>query len=196
MGLFEKVKLLEGLESYSSANELQFRLSTDYMLNGYHLEHLQNLCELVLVLAGEKPATIIDTVIPLWKEKVLRLLDSIALPYHQGEREPETRPGQFVIYTAKDTKWLGRIMAASTNGDRGELGRCFGFPETAIQAYLGERQRLERVVAEGLTIRAVTSFVCSADFWWKEAEVLERWNDTLATLSPKLYQAAETYRNS
>ncbi len=144
------------------------------------------------MLAGEKPATTIDTIIPLWRDKVLSLLNLIALPYRQEEREPETRPGQYAIYPAKDKNWLERIIKAERSKDHIELGRCFGFPETAIQAYLGERQRLESVVAEGLPIRAVTSFVCSADFWRKEAEVLERWDDTLATLSPKLHCAVQT----
>ncbi len=203
MDLSEKVRLLEKLEDYSSQNELKFRLSTNYILNGYRWEHLSDLGTLLLILAGEKSATVINTVIPPWKDAIARVLNLIGLPHYQREREPETRPGQQVIYAAKDRSWLQRIMKAERIRDHRELGRCFGYPETAIEAYLGERQRLEnsrgipiRLLTAERPVNLVSSFVCSVDFWQEEEKVLERWDVTLARLSPKLYQGIQTKLSS
>lgn len=171
--------------------------------------------DLTLVCAGVKPATIIDVytfnhpdrtryVYALPEEiirKVVRDLQSIGIPYLLGTLELQdngyTIRGdekfknppieRFSIYVGKDQNWLKRIKEAATDE---ELGACYGFPETAIEAYGGKRKRLPydaKLPDELKTETRFADFVMSEDNWREEVKTGKQWGKTIRELNPRLY---------
>ncbi len=100
------------------------------------------------------------------------------------------------IFIGKDHHTLDKLLRALNDFDEREMGRCFGFPETAIQAYLGERQPfMGTLPLHNHPIDMFTGFVFSRDHWKEEFRGTSvRWHDTVKKMSRALYR--ETVRHT
>lgn len=93
-----------------------------------------------------------------------------------------------MAYVARSEDDLERLLEAMENDDERELGRCFGYPETAIQAYLGELPPFEGDKNSYGALRFFMMFEMSDEFLDDEiSSASRRWHDTVRRLSPRLY---------
>lgn len=172
---------------------------------------LNKLIELLLIYSKQKPATVyhhyMDDLFAIfyrgfenYLKRITRSLEKINVCYHVGELQTiefksnsdyyspieSNKP----IYIAKDESWLERIIAADNEKDGYELGRCFGFPETAIQAFHGDRSPFMGHFHDGNPLGYFTQFVFSEEYFEEELETSKKWHDTVKNLSSKLYEEA------
>ncbi len=179
---------------------------------------LDQRVELLLIYANQKPATILyveskDNLDPISNmylvsetqlNRVLRSLKKLNLSYKSDKFEILS-PGRIVysngeiiqfpgvervpVYVAQNLDLLTRLENAYYNRDETELGRLFGFPETAIQAYLGERNPFMGDLDNNDVKGYFTQFIFSQDFFKEEYNSTSlRWYNTLKKLSPKMYE--------
>lgn len=90
------------------------------------------------------------------------------------------------IYVGKDEFWLEKMIQADKNKNDELLGRCYGYPDTAIEAFVGRRQRYEKRIG-GISI-AFTGFIFSQDNYEQGLQECSiRWQLTVQQLSPQLH---------
>ncbi len=231
MQLEEKVRILENapmdfLDSEISDSRGYTRVSNTS--SNYKLE-------LLLILAGVKPATDIHSDLSylphspldwlsqswqkignydshtntfryndMWMPRIVELLKKLELPHetvtHTLEQIENFRYGDGtlgilptrvmpVAIVAKDVDWLERMKHACTSGNEEEVGRGYGYPETAVQAYMGKIPRYK-----GSNKELSGTFIASEEHWKKELETVQLWRDTVKRLSQKIYD--QTYGKS
>lgn len=198
---YKKVKIIESLDLY-----------------------LRDKIDLLLVYAHQKPATTIDvfdwnnydadTGTCLHSQKKLsetiRKLNKLNLAYKVEDLDRfEASSGEIFgepdiemliiertpINIAANCENLERLLHAYKTGDEYEFGRMYGFPETAIQAYHGERPVLMTFLDSNNPEDFFTSFIFSADFFKEEyISTSLRWYNTVKRLSPKLMKEIEEYQ--
>jgi len=175
---------------------------------------LTDRLNLVLAYAQQKPTTLVSvysfvnpkTRVSNLSEKTIRQakksITMAGLAYHANERETircrnwnggGTHDVDLVeMIAGKDSRTVDAAMQAYEEGNERAMGRYLGFPETAIQAYLGERQPFMGVIAPANhPIDMFTGFVFSRDHWKEEfCDTSVRWHDTVKRLSPALYREA------
>jgi len=162
---------------------------------------LYDKTELILVLAGEKPAMtlhIADTDMDAYNGRRMRevasLFTELEMPYKIGDKLDHPMFIGFV-YVGKDQKHFDNIDNASTHE---EYGICYGFPDTSIEACINKSKRFngsekERVEQMDLDIpyeklKPFLQFTFSDEHF--EEEVLStslRWHDTIKRLTPNIY---------
>ena len=89
-----------------------------------------------------------------------------------------------VLY-AKNSENFRRFLEAREKTDEYEMGRCFGFPETAIKAYFTRRISVDEWPP--IFHSFGFSFVLSQEFWQQELETPKRWLKVIRDLSPATY---------
>jgi hypothetical protein len=174
----------------------------------------QDKTRLVLIAAGEKPATIIDvrnTYLSKYNERRMREMkafyEQLGLPFKIKKRTDDHRIIASV-YVGRDDNWLNRLMKADDEDNDLECGRCYGFPKTAIEAYMGERERfygkfdvqmghytivqcLFELAEEDIPhekLDPFIQFVFSQDNFRQEfISTSLRWHNVVRRLSPKIY---------
>jgi len=139
-----------------------------------------------------------------WVHRTMELLRKLELPheavtytieqvenFRYGDGNLSTLPKRIVpaVIVAKDVVWLNRAKQAFLSGDEEETGRCYGYPETAVQAYMG---RIPRYRDSNESISG--TFIASEKHWEKELETVKLWHDTVKKLSQKIYD--QTYGKS
>ena len=172
---------------------------------------LREKVELLLIYAQHKPATILklkqkrnlqfasfyESDGEKFKERqITKLLGQLNLPYSIGPSESfclddslEEKIEQVPVYVGMNEEWKERIVSAECVYDEAELGRCYGFPETAIQDYLGIRPPFLGNFHDSRPLGYFTWFIQSAEFKDEEIELSAiRWHDIVKRLSPKLYR--------
>ena len=157
--------------------------------------------DLVLTLAGEKPATkflVADTHMNAYNERRMKevkyLFEQLGLPY-EIQDIPDDSQVFASVYVGKDQEHYDNIINATT---KQEYGICYGFPDTAIEAYIDRSKRFngsekERVEQMDLDIpyeklKPFLIFTKSDKHF--EDEVIStslRWHDTIKRLTPNLY---------
>ncbi len=177
--------------------------------------HIDDKIELLLVYAGTRPATVIHLQYHAshdrerresvfyrddHPEKISRIVKRIGLPHKLDEREcleiVDPYNGEITavdivsLYVARDQKTLGRMINAYKRLDDEEMGRCFGYPETAIQAYTGKRPVFEKDFHHPHHQGYFFQFLQSMDFFREELETGNMWYETVRRLSPKLLAEA------
>jgi len=167
--------------------------------------------DVLLVYSDQKPATLLlvsyqeDSIggihyLPQHHiEGIYELLSKVGLPFKAGEKYlQETIIHESVewmpFYVAKKEENLMRLVLADETNDEQLLGKLFGYPDTAIQAYLGERPSFSGDLYDGSPLGFLNaSFTHSKEFLEEEIRVPKRWHDTLCRLSPRLYSEIENF---
>lgn len=183
------------------------------------IEALDGICngtkvDLILVLVREKLATEVDIrldsmvirsqaetfksqlgqlgfecelgpVTPLWEPQVLQSgdMDAFNIPHRQRF---------FVALSQYDAK---RLKRADEEADGKVLGELFGFPKTAISAYISSNNPnsdLLRIRDLGVDPKAECApfcqFALSSDHWREELGVAQRWGEIIKEYAPTLYR--------
>ncbi len=97
-----------------------------------------------------------------------------------------------IIYLSRYENLKDQLQHAFESGDSVMLGKLYGFPETAIQAYHGQRSPFMGCLDNGVPLDYFTNFVFSKDYFKEELEsTSQRWHDTVKRLSPKIYKEIE-----
>ncbi len=174
---------------------------------------LRERMELLLLCLQEKPATILQchttSGVSPQPGRALELLTRIDLPFTFGNiRKSEGNPTLQGIYVGSTEYWHDRIRAAdeffiehlnhlsleefekapARREYEREMGRCYGYPETASQAYLDEIPRTHPGVERHDPLYFFTHFIFSRDYVHEELKTSERWRDAVRNSSPILYQ--------
>jgi predicted nucleic acid-binding protein len=175
---------------------------------------------LMLTKGGLKPASEILLVIKTWHDEgltehmseedvqeSLSVIQALELPYRLGERKTievpystEDEPDRQKFFrreqmniligrTPEDLEFLE--LALKSNSDE-MLGKAFGYPPTAIEAFVGKRETLDRQSlppdvqrSDGILFSSPT---LSRDNWQKEAELGQLYGGFIRKISPKLYE--------
>jgi len=175
---------------------------------------------LMLTKGGLKPASEILLVIKTWYEdgltehmseenvqESLSVIQALGLPYRLGERktveesystedEPDRqkffRRDQMNILigrTSEDLEFLERAL--KSNSDE-MLGKAFGFPPTAVEAFVGKRETLDRQSlpldiqhSDGILFSSPT---LSRENWQQETRQGQLYGEFIKKISPKLYE--------
>lgn len=92
------------------------------------------------------------------------------------------------FYVGKDEAWCNRLKNSYDSFDEYETGACYGFPETAIAAYHGDRKRLMTSLKDGTPESYFTQFVFSKESFKEEFNSTSiPWHNTVKKLSKKMY---------
>ena len=144
---------------------------------------------------------------------VLSLLDKINVSYGVGEMEQfetgrmdidangyEIQLSYCVervpISVAQSDDKRDALLAALNNEDDYELGRLFGFPETAILAFHGILSPFMGDLYDGTPHGYFTQFVFSQNFFDEEYRSTSvRWHDTVKRLSPRMCDEIKKFYN-
>ena len=181
---------------------------------------LSDRTNLVLVYAGEKPATVIcmsgSAYNPETETRELRGpeimnlaqdIEKTGLPYMMGDMkiqesykfcaetmESWMRYELVPVFVARHPADIYRMHMAWPGGGEKDriLGELFGYPKTAIDAYMGKIPRSCSKTGIGISTRDpesfFTQFVFSEEFFSEEYKTAQRWHDTIRKLSPLLYE--------
>lgn len=168
--------------------------------------------ELLLVSTGTKPATDFTRYSEDWSEpgsgkpidepgmtSLVELLDRSGIQYEvlpeqtvnvDSEHEFPKRKEQKVL-VGKDKESLELLKKAFLQDDPELFGRAYGFPETAIQAYIcGQTFNPNNLPQNVRQSEAYVfgRFAYSTDHWQDELKTAQRWSDSIKNVSPKIYQ--------
>lgn len=92
------------------------------------------------------------------------------------------------FYIGKDKSWCERLKNSYDSCNSHETGICYGFPETAIGAFHGDRKRLMTDLYDGTPESFFTQFIFSKESFKEEFKSTSvRWHDTVKKLSKKIY---------
>jgi hypothetical protein len=144
---------------------------------------------------------------------IIKLLNSIGLEYKLGDvfeqvyfagsnkyYSEKSIPAVEILplYIGRDDYCVEKIFNAKKTNNNYNLGIMFGYPDTAIQAFLGNRTRFNSKYFESIQSLMFTQFVFSKDFFKEEFnEVSKIWENTIKRLSPRLYnEIGDYYKNS
>lgn len=151
--------------------------------------------ELILVLAGLKPATDLS----LFKnnedpESVKKKINDAGLVYKEIDkaliRNPNLTCLLGVSRNMADATRVVELLSGMSSDGAAEFGRLMGFPQTAIEAHAKKRERYAEgennnpFVERGLPFR----FRLSKDKWEEEIQVAEDWTAKVKEIAPDLYQ--------
>jgi hypothetical protein len=214
---FEKPPEMEYKEK-EEVEEMEKKESAD-------IERMENLdflgtqdrMNLILTYLGEKPTSEIEIVYdskkPLAelqevlsrKEDLERNLNAFGLRFKILEREKTDEDGfdrkEFQFLVGKEEKNLGELEKALLAKDDKKIGKLFGYPETAVEAFskgwdkildekewwqeLSEKERNDLLQEGVLNFR---NFALSKEYWREELETVRKWQSIIKEKAPKLYQ--------
>jgi len=174
---------------------------------------------LLLTKAGLKPASEItlDAKIEdeegirelISEEEVQKAVEAIKqadLPCVIGEKETveeeyeiEIQPGvkrtrkreRLNILVGRTQEDLNALLEAEKSGDDEQIGKAFGFPATAIEAFVGKRKKLDisklpKEIRESDAL-LFSSPTLSEDNWQEEVKQGQKYADFIRKQSPKIY---------
>ncbi len=180
---------------------------------------LDQRIELILIYSNQKPATILYLReqnrkyknIPHYnslkkqQKETQTILDKIKLLYKTDELISfnagyHVRPDGSIInigeslkilpiYVAKNPELILRLKKAQYLNDSYELGRLYGFPDTAIEAFHGVREPFMGCMRDNTPKGYFTQFVFSEEYFKEEyRSTTLRWHDCIKRLSSKTYK--------
>mgnify|MGYP001565071381 CR=1 FL=1 len=118
-------------------------------------------------------------------------------PKYFAEKIQKNRNKRVQAYIAQDKKTLSQLLETELDKDLDKLdkdyhrkyGRFMGYPETAIQAFLRERERLTNFPSEvDSSISPALDFVLSKSHYQQELGVLKNQSEALRTYAPSVYK--------
>lgn len=174
---------------------------------------IQDKIDMILILKDLKPASDISLYSEEWLEgeeekeinskkieEIKSLLKKNGLLYEPFEEKTidwyVDKDGQKVrkekkFIIAKNEENLNLIKKALETGDEELFGRAYGFPQSAIEAYLGKRKIIDSNKLSGKIKQqdalAFSKFKLSKDNWQEELKKAKEWADAIKETSPKIY---------
>jgi hypothetical protein len=217
---FEKGKKEKGVEEMEEKEKIAIEKIENLDLG------MQDRMNLVLTYLKEKPTSEIEISydsknpyveledVLLKKESLQRDLEAIGLKFKILERETIDEDGfdqkEFRFLIGKNEKDLQDLEKAFLANDREKMGKLFGYPETAVKAYL---KGMEKVKVGGVMdtildtkkwwqdlspkekesfleecVLNFRNFALSKEHWREELEVIRRWQRIIREKASKLYQ--------
>lgn len=151
----------------------------------------------ILVLLGLKPATDFslfvndenpDSVKRKLKEAGL-FFDDIAVPPFEDQKIT----AKLALAKEQHIASLVAFLFRDKKRNRKELGIYMGYPETAVEAFIGLREKMEDEEDEKISKKynipgQIMSFVFSKDNWQEEIKTLEKWVEALKLRAPEFYK--------
>ena len=100
---------------------------------------------------------------------------------------------EFPIFVGKDKKSLDELKKAINSGKDKALGQAYGFPKSAIAAYIGTKEKisvedLPKDIKNKEWFPFVRFAVLSKDNWKQELKTPKLWAKIVKKHSPKLYE--------
>lgn len=95
-----------------------------------------------------------------------------------------------VVWIGRTPEDVDRMEQAYKANDAKLLGQAYGFPDTAIQAYLAQNPIPYNEVGNYVSdpdARAFSKYVLSKDNWQDEIKVAQEWAKAIKVASPKIY---------
>jgi len=133
------------------------------------------------------------------------LLGELDLPYREGKTRTEYRfpngeaevaykdllvgkdkPSLERLHQARNPSIVKRLLGGQEY-DHEEIGRCLGYPETAIEAFAGKRAR-KKEKEEYMPISSVANFVFSEGNYTQELDFLRQEDEAIRKVSPTIYR--------
>lgn len=156
---------------------------------------------MVLVLLGLKPATILDLF--TWNEdvdSVKNKITEVGLFYDDIENPPflnKKRTAKLTVGSTKELATKAAIGFRNPKDNHEKLGEYMGYPKTAIEAFLGKTKRYDEYFGDDQEIfdskeipMGIFGFALSKDNYKEEIKVAEEWVHALKKAAPDLYEEA------
>ena len=96
------------------------------------------------------------------------------------------------FYISKKQSNLDNLIEARKNKDDKKLGVALGYPRTAVDAFSANNKTFVRELDPEIiysNLGKFTQFALSRDYWREELQVVQKWMDILADISPLTYSA-------
>lgn len=157
--------------------------------------------QIILVLLGEQPAVDIflypENTSP---EEVIPVLEQAGLYVRRQEDVNQRGWRATVLFISRTPKLADDLMLAHPSGqwrtEHEAYARLMGFPQTAIDAFLGRIPRLpEEERSATYTVDLIMNFIHSKDHWEEELEFLRKRTELIKQYAPNLYAEIMDYRN-
>ncbi len=174
---------------------------------------------LILTLGGLKPASELDLTVGrgrfenfdvVSEDRVNEhhaLIEGTGLAYKVNKREvvedwqdDKDKPGRKFkaslavqkFFIARSAEGLDTLMRAIEAGDNEAIGRAFGIPKTAAEAFVGKREKLDLSTLPDEVRESdemlFSSPTLSADNWRSEMEQGRVWSDFVKRTSPEIHR--------
>lgn len=134
-------------------------------------------------------------------EEIISIKEGVPEEEIRPEHESiEEKREKIIITVAEDQKDLDKYLEIIKSGSDEDMGEVYGFPKSAIEAYLkrednngliGRKDLPEEIRKQEWSLFA--SFMMSKDKWRKELEVVKEWAETVNKVSPKIYREYVEY---
>jgi len=197
-----------------------------------HFLFTQDRMILILTYIGEKPATKIEfsyieqrpyddlNKVTLEREKLERLLKKLGLKFKIIKRIMVNENGfekiTFEFLISKDEKKIEELEKAINEKDERKMGELYGYPKTAVDAYVKSMRILKedrkdemdillesifdrkkwfdslseeersKLIKEG--VLSFQTFTFSKKHWGEELDFVRRWQSIIREKAPRLYQ--------
>lgn len=140
--------------------------------------------EVILIAEGLKPATEID--LHPEDSSAKDIIDAAKKLGLVAMNHPNTKQ---IVIIAKDTDTAITLSKIDASKDHLLYGRLMGFPETAVQAFVGDKPMLSRRETDALTEGLVMNEMSlSRDHCADELPVLQRWDDAVKSRTQTVYE--------
>lgn len=162
--------------------------------------------ELLLIILGYKKGTVItlDSISPD-TNKIMALLVDSGFEVKPFASQRFAKPGYLDILVSDSVEMIKK-METLTIFDEQEWGDIYGYPKTAVDAFVNCRPRLDGIPEEVVTAKDVellffAGFVLSRDNWRSELEVVRNWFDEVGKYAPdflelRLSELREVFKRS
>lgn len=150
--------------------------------------------ELFLIILGYKKGTVItvDSKSPD-TNKIKALLVDSGFEVKPLVSQRSAKPDCLDILVSDSVEMI-RKMEALTIFDEQEWGDIYGYPKTAVDAFVNGRPRLDgipekMVRAKDVELAFFAGFVLSRDNWQSELEVVRNWFDEVGRYAPDFLES-------
>ena len=107
-----------------------------------------------------------------------------------GETTVKNAEDRLNLYLATSPAWLDELIKADRSADDRLLGICFGFPPSAIEAYIADTCLPPSQIQAPAEVQAFAAYMLSPDQPLEDLKIAARWANTVRRYSPGLYQLA------
>ena len=173
---------------------------------------------LLLTKAGLKPASELELLISTKDsegktvermtdediEQALAAIEELGLPRLVKEREVDKRPfwseeepdiekffkeEKIDVLIGRSQKELDLLVEALKSGDEELIGRAFGYPPTAVEAFVGKRESIElkTLSEEAQEASYFLTPTFSEDNWQEELKIAQRNADFIKKINPTIH---------